>query len=128
MHSTRNRRFTLIDAIALIAATAIGLALLRPALSPLKTRNMTFWGRWPWIESSILHGLLYATPVLFAWSVATLALRVLACGPLYPFRAGSRSLNLNYKRAGCVVLPCRGHGRVEEAMVMAGLVRRFFAP
>ncbi len=34
MASTVKRRFTLIDAITLIAATAIGLALMRPALSP----------------------------------------------------------------------------------------------
>jgi hypothetical protein len=74
MPLTVKQRFTLIDAVTLIAATAIGLALLRPALSPLKARNMSFAGRWPWLESGIFHGLLYATPVLFAWSVASFAL------------------------------------------------------
>ncbi len=89
MLPTRKRRFSLIDAVALIAATAIGLALQRPALIPLNARNMSFSGRWPWLESGIFHGLIYATPVLFAWSVATLVLSLRQPRP--SFRSIARS-------------------------------------
>lgn len=89
MPSTVKRRFTLTDAAILIAATAIGLALLRPALAPLQVRRMGFFGRWPWLESSIFHGLLYVTPVFFALSAASVALSLRQ--PRRPFRSIARS-------------------------------------
>jgi hypothetical protein len=70
---TPKRYFTLVDGLILIAATAGGLALLRPALHDLK-----FLGGWDWTETamSLFYSLLYAPPLLIAWSVGTLALSV----------------------------------------------------
>jgi hypothetical protein len=67
---TPKRYFTLVDVVTLIAATAGGLALLRPALDDLK-----FLG-WDSAEiaMSFFHGLLYVPPILIAWSVGVLAL------------------------------------------------------
>src|SRR5438045_558412 len=73
MLSSLKRRFTLIDALGLVAATAIGLALLRPALIPLEAFNSSgigSWpwvGRWPWTHLTIVYVLLYATLILLAW-------------------------------------------------------------
>lgn len=67
---TPKRYFTLTDAAILIAATAGGLTLLRPALDDLK-----FLGPgWAEVAISFFHGLLYAPPLLIAWSVGSLAL------------------------------------------------------
>ncbi len=68
---TPKRYFTLVDVVILIAAKAGGLALLRPALDDLK-----FLGGWDWAEIaiSLFHGLLYAPPLLIAWSAGILAL------------------------------------------------------
>jgi hypothetical protein len=89
MLPTQQRRFTLADAIALVVATAVGLGLLRPAMEPLTALRMGFSGRWPWLESGIFHGLLYATPIVFAWSIATLVLSLRQ--PRLPFRFLARS-------------------------------------
>ncbi len=69
-----NRRFSLLDGIALVAATAMGLALPRPA-------SGLFDQPWPYDKVSriqvrfLLQLILTAsTPILFSWSVATLAL------------------------------------------------------
>lgn len=89
------RRFNLIDGLAFIAATAIGLVWVRLSLDPLKARNMTFNGRWPWIEASIFHGLLYATPILFAWSVTNLALSLRQPRPRLPLVIRSSGFVMN---------------------------------
>jgi hypothetical protein len=72
MPSTLARRLTLTDAAVLIAATAVGLTLLRPALNTPRARQP--YGNWQKIEYAIHHCQLYGTPILCAWSVATLAL------------------------------------------------------
>jgi hypothetical protein len=76
--STPKRYFTLVDAAILVAATAGGLALLRPALDELKDLFSALLGDQGWagmeIVPSFFCGLLYAPPVLMMWSVATLAL------------------------------------------------------
>jgi hypothetical protein len=64
----------LVDAVMLVAATAVGLTLLRPALGSAAMVIPSFRGRWLAVESSIFHGLLYGTPILLTWSVTTLAL------------------------------------------------------
>ena len=68
------RQFTLIDAVAFIAATAIGFALARLALSLLKARSIQFLARPRWVQYSVLHGMLWIIPVLFALSIAILPL------------------------------------------------------
>jgi hypothetical protein len=80
---TPKRYFTLVDAVILIAATAGGLALLRPALADLKSLdwNWTLARDWTVVAMSIFHGLLYAPPLLIAWSVGTLALSLLQPRP-----------------------------------------------
>jgi hypothetical protein len=72
MGSIPRRRLTLTDAVVLIAATAVGLTLLRPALSTPRARQP--YGKWQEIEYSVYHCQLYGTPILCAWSVATSAL------------------------------------------------------
>lgn len=118
MPSTVKRRFTLIDAITLIAATAIGLALLRPALSPLKARNMGFFGRWSWLEWSIFHVLLYVTPVLFAWSVASLALSLRQ--PRRPFRSIARSPGFVINIAAIAGVLCSSMHYVGQTAIDSG--------
>jgi hypothetical protein len=65
------RNFTVLDALILIAATAGGLVLLKPALDDLR-----FLHSWDWEEPamSFFYGMLYAPPLLIGWSVGTLAL------------------------------------------------------
>jgi hypothetical protein len=72
---TPKRYFTLLDAVILIAATAGGFAILRPALDDLKflQGNLNFLG-WTGIAMSFFYGQLYAPPLLTGWSVGTLAL------------------------------------------------------
>jgi hypothetical protein len=74
MHLAEKRHFTLIDAVALIAATAIGFALARAALTLLTARGMRSLARPRWIQYGALHGMLWTIPVLFALSIAILAL------------------------------------------------------
>jgi hypothetical protein len=101
---TPKRYFTLVDVVILIAATAGGLALLRPALDDLK-----FLGGWDWAEmaTSFFYGLLYAPPLLIAWSVGTLALSLRQPRP--PLRILARS-----------------PGFVINTAVVAGLLLAFF--
>jgi hypothetical protein len=59
---TPKRYFTLVDAVIFIAATAGGLALLRPALDDLKFLGEGMLGDWDWagIAMRLFYGLLYA--------------------------------------------------------------------
>jgi hypothetical protein len=81
----------LFDAVILIAATAGGFALLRPALENLKDlgANVTGDRGLAGIASSLFYGLLYAPPLLMAWSIATLAISLRQPRP--PLRMLARS-------------------------------------
>jgi len=65
---------------------------------------LTFQGRRPWIESSIFHGLLYATPILFAWCVTTLALSLRQ--PRSSFRSLARSAGFVMNTAAIAGVLC----------------------
>ena len=68
---TTQRRLTLSATVVFIAAIGVGLALVRPAVKALGPRPMVFSN---FAEAAVFYGLLYATPLVFACSVATLAL------------------------------------------------------
>ena len=69
---TVRRWLRLSDAVILIAATAVGFALVRPALSVLKADPVRLMGGAA--EYAIFYGLLYGTPVLVACSLALVGL------------------------------------------------------
>jgi hypothetical protein len=70
--TSRPRRFTLLDAIILVAATAIGFALWRPALELMWIdMHNYYWprnGRWFW------YNAVRSVNLLAPWSLALLAL------------------------------------------------------
>ena len=76
MASTTKRNFTLVNALILVAATAIGLALLRPALDDLSGLGTALTIDWSWegAATGFFWGLLFAPPFLVAWSLAVLVL------------------------------------------------------
>src|SRR5262245_48409691 len=107
--TTPKRYFTLVDAIILIAAAAVGLALLRPAFNELKFLGEFMLGKsgWEGIAMSFLYRLLYAPPLLIAWSVGTLALSL---------RQPRPPLHILTRSAGFVV----------NTAVLVGLLLAFF--
>lgn len=73
MHTTAaKRRLTLSDFIILVAAIAVGFALVRPALSYLEANPVKLMGGAA--DYAIFYSLLYGTPVLIACSLALVAL------------------------------------------------------
>jgi hypothetical protein len=74
MTPPRCRRFTISDAIILVAATAIGLSQVRGILGELGTFNRSTWK----LEQHLYALKLFAVavPILTAWTVAFLLLRL----------------------------------------------------
>ena len=70
MDETGKRRFTIFDAMVMIAATALGLALARWVESPITVPGTRagFLLYWPWSEAP--------TSLISAWILALLVLRL----------------------------------------------------
>src|SRR5262249_42860055 len=82
MPTTPRRRFTLVDAVVLVAATAVGIAGGRTIWDDPLSLGYTGWHRRPemgWSARQVLmrvpHGLLGLLPGLAAWTLTLLALR-----------------------------------------------------
>ncbi len=102
MSSTVRRTFTLRDALALVAATALGLAMLKFAFINLTEVRDEFWESvasfrnrsdpdslsW-WLPMSV-YGLFMtlSMPFCWAWTLVVLALRI--CPPKPPIRRIAR--------------------------------------
>ncbi|MGO9465028.1 MAG: hypothetical protein ACLQIB_12215 [Isosphaeraceae bacterium] len=79
MHAQSTRKFTLLDAMILVAATAAGLALLRMLLAEGRfSLGAIFVGRF---TSRVLGGIEWAYPFLMMW---TFALVILGLRPPRP--------------------------------------------
>jgi hypothetical protein len=101
------RRPTLADALALIAATGIGLACWKTAfgLDATTPFDGSIWAYY-------FHGLLFATPLLAMWSVGVAALYLRAPRP--PLRSLSRRPGLVLTLAALIglvdgIVKARGH-------------------
>jgi hypothetical protein len=71
------RKVTLLDLVTLIAATAVGLALLRVSIDGMEDRLLAR-SRGALIQSRITTGRTYASCFLAPWSVALLVLKLRA--------------------------------------------------
>ncbi len=83
---SHGRHFNLSDAIVLIAAVAVGLALAKPATSTLAARKPTLSGS---SVSPPFYAMLYATPILSAFALATVGLSLRRPRPPLPRLIGS---------------------------------------
>jgi hypothetical protein len=68
------RRFTISDAILLVAATAVGLSQVRGILGDLGTFH---WGRWKVAQFDYARSLIdVVVPILAVWTIAFLPIRL----------------------------------------------------
>src|SRR5262245_30715398 len=79
MSTISRRRMTLLDVLALIAATAMGLALMRVSVIGMRDRPLAR-SAGALIQSRITAGQTYASCFLAPWSLALLALTLRATG------------------------------------------------
>jgi hypothetical protein len=76
MRTSQNRRCTLLDVMALVAATAIGLSLTRTYSLEALNNNLEHYPFIPRILLTIWEAILAVLPVPAMWSIALFGLRL----------------------------------------------------
>jgi hypothetical protein len=119
MRPSQSRRCTLLDVMALIAATAIGFYLVRTYSLNVLNRDLTHYSFIPRLLLTIWAAILAVLPVPILWSIALFGLRLRRPRPALRrlvrepgfVAAGAVTLVVAVRLAGFLVLIARTFGR-----------------